>query len=179
MVSDMAESIYKTAKKISQLKIQGARNVAIAAIGALVELSKKTKAKTKQQFLNELSEGQVLLFSTRETEPLMRNAIRWIISQVEKSKKTKVNELTKIVESSADEFLSDLEKSKNKTIELIKKINKFTKQLNEIYISNQAGELKKVVKNRELSEYGIIKDEYVQAILKSGEEYKEIIIKII
>lgn len=121
MVSDMAESIYITAKKISQLKIQGARNVAIAAIEALVELSKKTKTKTKQQFLNELSEGQVLLFSTRETEPLMRNAIRWIISQVEKSKKTKVIELSKIVESSADEFLSDLEKSKDKIAKIGKK----------------------------------------------------------
>jgi adenylyltransferase/sulfurtransferase len=73
-----------------------------------------------------------------------------------------------------------IEKSKNKTTELIKNIEKFsTKKLDEIYISNQAGELKKIVKNRKLSEYDIIKDEFIQAILKSGDEYKEIIIKII
>jgi adenylyltransferase/sulfurtransferase len=71
-------------------------------------------------------------------------------------------------------------KSKNKTTELIKNIEKFsTEKLDGISISNQTGELKKIVKNRELSEYGIIKGEYIQAILKSGDEYKEIIIKII
>ncbi|MCZ2845318.1 MAG: ThiF family adenylyltransferase [Candidatus Bathyarchaeota archaeon] len=71
-------------------------------------------------------------------------------------------------------------KSKNKTTELIKNIEKFsTEKLDEISISNQTGELKKIVKNRELSEYGIIKGESMQAILKSGDEYKEIIIKII
>jgi len=117
----MAESIYPIAKKISQLKIQGARNVAIAAIEALIDLSKKTKAKTKQKFLNELNEAQTLLFNTRETEPLMRNAIRWIISQIEESKRTEVIELTKIVESSANKFLLDLEKSKNKIARIGKK----------------------------------------------------------
>lgn len=108
----MTENIYKIAQKISQLKIQGARNVAIVAIEALVELSRLSEAEEKSEFLNELLAGQSLLIKSRETEPLMRNAIRWIISQVQESKEKKVSELSKIIEKSASEFLGDLETSK-------------------------------------------------------------------
>jgi ribose 1,5-bisphosphate isomerase len=117
----VVESIHPIAKKISQLKIQGARNVAIAAIEALVELSKVTKVKTKQEFLNELFAGQILLVNSRETEPLMRNAIKWIISQVEKSNQKEVLVLSKIVESSANEFLENLKESKEKIAKIGKK----------------------------------------------------------
>lgn len=108
----MTENIHKIAQKISQLKIQGARNVAIVAIEALVELSRLSEAEEKSEFLNELLAGQSLLIKSRETEPLMRNAIRWIISQVQESKEKKVSELSKIIEKSASEFLGDLETSK-------------------------------------------------------------------
>ena len=117
----MAENIHQVAKKISQLKIQGARNVAIAAIGALVELSQVSKTEEKSEFLNELLAGQSLLFNSRETEPLMRNAIRWIISQVQKSEEKKVSELSKIIEKSAKEFLEDLEASKENIARIGKK----------------------------------------------------------
>lgn len=117
----MAESVRPIAKKISQLKIQGARNVAIAAIWALIELSKVTKSRTKQEFLDELSAGQTVLINSRETEPLMRNALRWIISQVENSDKKEVLKLSEIVKSSADEFLSNLEASKEQIAKIGKK----------------------------------------------------------
>lgn len=117
----MVESIRSIAKKISELKIQGARNIAIAAIEALAELSKGTKSKTKKQFLNELFEGQKLLFNSRDTEPLMRNAIRWIINQIENTDKKEVLELSQIVKSSADEFLKNLEKSKEQIAKIGKK----------------------------------------------------------
>lgn len=117
----MVESVRPIAKKISELKIQGARNIAIAAIEAIVELSKVTKAKTKKKFLIELSEGKKLLFNSRETEPLMRNAIRWIINQIEKTDKKEVLKLSQIVKSSADEFLKKLEESQEKIVNIGKK----------------------------------------------------------
>lgn len=117
----MAESVRPITKKISQLKIQGARNVAIAAIEAIVGLTKVTKAKTKKSFLNDLFEGQKLLFNSRETEPLMRNSLRWIINQVEKSDKKEVFELCQIVKLSANEFLKNLEKSKEQIAKIGKK----------------------------------------------------------
>ena len=100
--------------KIKQLEVQGARNVAIAAIKALESLAKETKAKNKEEFLNELLEAKEILFSSRETEPLMRNAVRWIVSRLEKSDYEKVQKLAEIVSSSSQRFLKNLEDSREK-----------------------------------------------------------------
>jgi len=114
----LLELIQVTAEKIKQLKVQGARNVAIAAIKAIETLAKETKAKHKKEFLKELSEAKKILFGSRETEPLMRNAVRWITSKVERSEKEKIEELAKTVLSASQEFLKSLEDSKEKIAEI-------------------------------------------------------------
>ena len=111
-------TIRNTAEKIKRLEVQGARNVAIAAIEATETLAKETKAKNKKELLRELSEAKEVLFASRETEPLMRNAVRWITSQVERSTKEKGKELTKIVSSASQQFLKNLEESKEKIAEI-------------------------------------------------------------
>jgi len=92
--------------------VQGARNVAIAAIKSVGALAKETAAKTRKDFMEELNEARDTLFASRSTEPLMRNALRWIISQVENSGKEKVGALAEVVVSSSNRFLKDLEVSK-------------------------------------------------------------------
>lgn len=114
----MLEPIQTTAEKIKALEVQGARNVAIAAIKAIETLAKKTKAKNKKDFLKELSEAKEILFASRETEPLMRNAVRWMTSQVESTNKEGVKELAEIVSSASQQFLKSLEDSKNKIAEI-------------------------------------------------------------
>ena len=104
--------------RIKQLEVQGARNVAVAAIKAIETLAKETKAKNKKEFLKELSEAKEILFSSRETEPLMRNAVRLITSQVERNIHEKVEELTEIVTSASEQFLKNLENSKRKIAEI-------------------------------------------------------------
>jgi molybdopterin/thiamine biosynthesis adenylyltransferase len=105
---------------------------------------------------------------------------KYSIIEVKKNKNCIVCGKNGIGKEPVQIFVFSIVKSKNKTIELIKGLNKFsTEKLDEIYILNHAGELKKMEKNKTFNEYDIIKGEYVQAILKSGEEYKEIIIKII
>jgi ribose 1,5-bisphosphate isomerase len=111
-------TIRNTAEKIKRLEVQGARNVAIAAIEAMETLAKETKAKSKKELLRELSEANEVLFASRETEPLMRNALRWITSQVERSDKEKVKELTKIASSVSQQFLKNLENSNEKIAEI-------------------------------------------------------------
>jgi len=106
------ESIQETAEMIRKLEIQGARNVAIAAIKTIEVLAKHTQAKNKADFLKELSEAKKTLFVTRETEPLMRNAIRWIMNRVDKNNSKKVNDIAKTVSSSANQFLNNLERSR-------------------------------------------------------------------
>ena len=114
----MSESVRSTAERIRQLEIQGARNVAIASIGAIETLARKTRVKSRKNFLKQLSEAKSILFASRETEPLMRNAVRWIISEVERSNREQVGELTKIVSSASQLFLKDLEDSKSRIAEI-------------------------------------------------------------
>jgi len=108
----MAQAVRVTADRIRKLEVQGARNVAIAAIQSVEELAKATKAETRKEFMKELSEAKATLFASRATEPLMRNAVRWIISQVENSGKEEVAALAKVVSSSSSKFLKNLEASK-------------------------------------------------------------------
>ena len=114
----MAETIKETAEKIKRLQIQGARNVAVAAVKAIQDLSENTKSKNKVQFLDELKEAQNILAKSRETEPLMRNALNFIITKSKDSKTEKVAELKKLLVSKAENFLADLDKSRERTAEI-------------------------------------------------------------
>jgi len=77
------------ADKIKRIEIQGARNVAIA-------------------------EAKEVLFASRATEPLMRNAIRYVIHAVESSDEESVKELVTLVSQVTEQFLDGLEQSKEK-----------------------------------------------------------------
>ncbi len=114
----MAQSIHVVAERIRKLEVQGARNVAITAIKALEALAGETSAKTRRDFLKELADAREILFASRATEPLMRNAVRWIISQVEQSVNQQVDALAKLVSSSSSQFLKDLEASKEGIAEI-------------------------------------------------------------
>jgi ribose 1,5-bisphosphate isomerase len=114
----MAETVQATAEKIRKLQVQGARNVAIAAVQALQTHAKQTKAKNKTAFIGELKEAQAIFFAARETEPLMRNAIRCLITQAQEAKTEKTSELTQIVVESAELFLKNLEASRERTAEI-------------------------------------------------------------
>ena len=110
----MHKSVLDTAERIKRLEIQGARNVAIAAIKAVEEGARQSKAGEKEEFLKELSEAKEVLFASRETEPLMRNAIRHVIHALESSDKETMKELVTIVSEVSSGFLDGLERSKEK-----------------------------------------------------------------
>ncbi len=114
----MNETVQATAERIRRLEVQGARNAAIAAIKALESLATATKAKTRKDFIQELSEAKALLFAARETEPLMRNAVRWVITQVEDSDERNVTELANLVSSSSQSFQKSLQGSKERIAEI-------------------------------------------------------------
>ena len=108
----MAQTVRIVADRIRKLEVQGARNVAIAAIKAVEALAEETTAETRKEFMKELEEAREVLFASRSTEPLMRNAIRWIISQVENTGSEEVGALAEVVAASSSRFLKDLEASK-------------------------------------------------------------------
>lgn len=117
-VGVLSQSIKETAERIKHLEIQGARNVAIAAIKAIEASAVQTKTQTKPQFLKELSESRSILFASRETEPLMRNAVRWIVGQVESSSEKRVKKLSAIISVASAKFLEDLENSNERIAEI-------------------------------------------------------------
>lgn len=110
----MYETVQDAADRIGRLEVQGARNVAIAAIKAITEGAKQSKSKQKTVFLKELADAKTVLFASRETEPLMRNAIRHVIYAVEKSDETSVSNLVDLVSQVSSTFLESLKKSKEK-----------------------------------------------------------------
>jgi len=114
----MATSVETTADRIRKLQVQGARNVAIAAVQTIQTIAEQSKAKTKPQLIAELKEAQTVFFAARETEPLMRNAIRFIISQTQNATTEKLDALKQTVIANSSQFLVDLEISREQTAEI-------------------------------------------------------------
>ncbi len=114
----MSEVVEIAAENIRELRVQGARNVAIAAVKAIQSQVQTTKAKDKTQFLAELKKAQSFLAEARETEPLMRNAMRRLIFQAEGANTEKVPELSRMVSDAVNQILADLETSKERIAEI-------------------------------------------------------------
>ncbi len=108
----MSKIVKDTAERIRILQVQGARNVAIAAVKAIQTQAEKTRAKNKAAFLSELKESQTIFVASRETEPLMRNAIRFINTKAQGASTEKVAELSCLVSSAANQFLTELDASR-------------------------------------------------------------------
>jgi len=105
-------------KRIKRLEVQGARNVAIAAIKAVEALADRTEAPTKKDFVRELVKAKDAFFSSRPTEPLMRNALRLIVNKVEKNEERNVRKLAEIVTQASGQFLAQLEESSKRIAEI-------------------------------------------------------------
>jgi ribose 1,5-bisphosphate isomerase len=112
------ENVKNTSEKIRKLQVQGARNVAISAIKALQTLSEQSRAKTKSELINEIKQAQNLLFASRETEPLMRNAVRWVINQAVDCSSEKVENVAELVVANVGLFLQNLDASRECTAEI-------------------------------------------------------------
>ena len=76
-------SFQQILKDIESLKIQGATNVAKSSIKALRILAEKNKNKLKVDLIHSLNSAKKELFNSRPTEPTMRNAINYILDNVE------------------------------------------------------------------------------------------------
>ncbi len=71
--------IDKIVRDIKSLKIQGASNIAWTGLHALDYVARTSKAKSKKEFLNELRAAKNKLFDARPTEPMLRNAVRYVL----------------------------------------------------------------------------------------------------
>jgi len=85
------DKFEKTLRDIKSLRIQGAENVAINAVKALEWKCSSPKTQSPKKFISEMEKAKRSLFSTRPTEPLMRNALNYVTASVAYSGKYEKN----------------------------------------------------------------------------------------
>ncbi|MDH3382263.1 MAG: translation initiation factor eIF-2B [Flavobacteriaceae bacterium] len=103
---------------IRNLKIQGAQSVAKAGVQALQVFAKKIKDNKKIDQIHHLNRAKQILFKTRPTEPAMRNALNYILADIESTEDV-FTEINKRVEEVNKHF----DRVKNKIIQIgVKKI---------------------------------------------------------
>jgi ribose 1,5-bisphosphate isomerase len=109
----MAQKPEDVAKRIKSLQIQGARNIAKAAIESIIFQVTKSKAKTRQELYSELLEAADSLAAARPTEPMLRNAVSDAISftfmQIRTHPENDVWELKSAILSEAKSYLPRME----------------------------------------------------------------------
>ncbi|MEM4367006.1 MAG: S-methyl-5-thioribose-1-phosphate isomerase [Candidatus Anstonellales archaeon] len=100
-------------RKIKDLEIQGARNVAMEGLRALSIVAKKSSKKGKEQFVGELIEFANAVAELRPTEPMLRNVLR---NALERAKRSANVERAKVVVSS---YYEEVKKGMARSKELI------------------------------------------------------------
>ncbi|QLJ52702.1 MAG: ribose 1,5-bisphosphate isomerase [Candidatus Fermentimicrarchaeum limneticum] len=109
----MQREVEKIRKDIKRLRIQGARNVAKEAVRAMGIIARKSKAKSREELVNELLVAADELASARPTEPMLRNALRALFAEVRNSTGG-VEELRKLVEREEMEYFKRMRENEER-----------------------------------------------------------------
>ncbi len=110
--------VKEAAERIRSLEVQGATNVALTAVRALVEQMKVSDAYDRESALAEIAQARDILFRTRETEPFMRNAVRYIECELREREWQTVEELQVLAQKVSDELFEEFHKSRQMTAEI-------------------------------------------------------------
>jgi ribose 1,5-bisphosphate isomerase len=112
----LQREVERMRRRIKSLKVQGARNIAKAVMGVMGTVARKSKAKTREEFINELLVAADELASARPTEPMLRNALRSLFMELKKSRGD-VDELKRIVEREEGEYFKKIAESEERITE--------------------------------------------------------------
>ncbi|MBS7652706.1 S-methyl-5-thioribose-1-phosphate isomerase [Candidatus Bathyarchaeota archaeon] len=112
------ERVIEAAERIRRLEVQGATGVALTALRAIVEQIEISKAQDRASALRELDEASRILFSARETEPFMRNAIRFLRSRVEEAEWKNIEELRPLIRKTSQELLETFKDARRRIAEV-------------------------------------------------------------
>jgi len=111
----LASDLQKTISDIRALRVQGARNVAAAAMRAMVSAAQDSKAKDAKALMAELVKSADALEASRPTEPMMRNslneALRYFFSKLLKNRKMTAGELKREVAAAERSFEKEFSQS--------------------------------------------------------------------
>ncbi|MEA2070424.1 MAG: S-methyl-5-thioribose-1-phosphate isomerase [Asgard group archaeon] len=105
-------SFEKICEQILSLEIQGATDVAKAGMRALEERLEEQDPRNKKEAMKILKRSQERLATLRPTEPLLRNALRFILNQAQKAEK--VIDLLKNVQNARKNFTNKIVEGKKR-----------------------------------------------------------------
>ena len=112
------EVVREAAGRIRDLGVQGATNVAIAAVNALSEQIRLSEAVDRSSIQSQIEEAKEILFGSRETEPFMRNAIRYVEWSLRKADWGGRDELRDLVHRVSEGLLNDFEDARRTIVQI-------------------------------------------------------------
>ncbi|MEM2963405.1 MAG: S-methyl-5-thioribose-1-phosphate isomerase [Candidatus Anstonellales archaeon] len=122
----VSKSVLLTCNAIKSLKIQGARNIAKAAVKALAHQAKSSRARNASEFISELLEAADILASSRPTEPMLRNslrkALRFVFFRLNLENTEDISVLKERMEHEAREFESNMRRNSERIAEIGSKL---------------------------------------------------------
>lgn len=108
------EKVEEAAERIRRLEIQGATNVALASVHALVEQMRVSEAGDRASALAEIAGARKILFGARVTEPFMRNAVRYIEWNVRNAEWQTVEDLRGLIESVSEDLIEGFKEARRR-----------------------------------------------------------------
>ena len=114
------EKVRESARRIQRMEVQGATNVALTALNTVVDHLKSLDDRGRDAVLHEITEAKELLFASRETEPFMRNAVRFVEWSL-KQREWTPSEFPGLVQGISDEFVETFREARRKITEVGKK----------------------------------------------------------
>jgi ribose 1,5-bisphosphate isomerase len=107
----IVKEVYEIAEKIKTMEIRGAGKIARSVALALQLQAEQSKAKSEEEFWNEMKEAARILFHTRPTAVSLPNALRYVMYRLKLaySSGAKLDELKFIAINSAKEFIHNSE----------------------------------------------------------------------
>ena len=104
------DAVKKIMRDIKAIKIQGARNVAVAGARVLMLVAQGSQAKSSRDFVSELRRVSREVVALRPTEPALRFGQELIVSRVASRKGIPVGELRKYAVSVCRHYVSETRK---------------------------------------------------------------------
>jgi len=110
--------IEEAADRIRRLEVQGASDVAVTAVRALEEKISGLKDADYDTVTSEIDRARRILFESRETEPFMRNAIRYIEWKIKDSEWEELEELRGVIHGISDSLMGEFKDAKARIIDV-------------------------------------------------------------
>ena len=111
-------TVEETANLIKQLRIQGATNIAIQSVKSLGDEIRNLRWSQREEVYELLNKSIEVLISSRPTEPMMRNGLKYMKQKIGESNWNNPSKLNSVVSEIETEILDIFNKASKNMIEV-------------------------------------------------------------